>query len=63
MFRNPYVVHCITAEDFQEETYAIKRNSLSINVSESMKKNISVPAIIVFSAICAIPTGFPLWRT
>lgn len=25
MFRNPYVVHCITAEDFQEETYAIKR--------------------------------------
>lgn len=41
MFKNPYIVHCITIEDFQEDSYTIKgSNNLAINVSESLKKSI-----------------------
>jgi len=41
MFKNPYVVHCITVEDFQEDSYTVKgSNNLAINISESLKKSI-----------------------
>ncbi|AFL68550.1 hypothetical protein [Sulfurospirillum barnesii] len=41
MFKNPYIVHCITVEDFQEDSYMVKgSNNLAINVSESFKKSI-----------------------
>lgn len=41
MFKNPYVVHCVTVEDFQEDSYTVKgSNNLAINVSESTKKSI-----------------------
>jgi len=41
MFQNPYVVHCIVAEDFGEDSFIVHGSTNStVRVSDSQKKNI-----------------------
>lgn len=58
MFKNPYVVHCITVEDFQEDSHMVKgSNNLAIKVSESMKKS-----IMASNNVYTLPKKLPYFK-